>query len=357
MSGDYNVTLSMVNDTCNAAANPLLARPSTVPHPAGATTQTTAVLPVGSAGYTQIAAWIARAAATHDEADALPAGRPVPGRRPAGQPGRLWRWWRAGQPADTVANPPGASGQKLSFLYFQRCVNPVLNTPLPVRIGGNTTTNTCAAGGCHDNVSGTGGALRLLGSAAPVDASALPDARARQRHVQELLLIARGKRGRQSRPEPPAEQAAGAQHTARGRPGLRDGGRPIAAQLIRYWINHPMPAGRTNSAPRPTPCSPLPTRLWAPATSIDPTPDAEPPHTAACTRPAPVARSPAGMGADAALAVQAGAHGRHGADATRLPPRPKKPVSACRSPTPFWNCTPARVAATRCSTWSNANAG
>jgi hypothetical protein len=58
--GDYNVTLSLINDTCNAAANPLLARPSTVPHPAGATTQTTAVLPVGSAGYTQISAWISQ---------------------------------------------------------------------------------------------------------------------------------------------------------------------------------------------------------------------------------------------------------------------------------------------------------
>ena len=57
-SGDYNVTLSLINDTCNAAANPLLARPATVPHPAGATTQTTALLPAGSAGYNQIAAWI-----------------------------------------------------------------------------------------------------------------------------------------------------------------------------------------------------------------------------------------------------------------------------------------------------------
>ena len=57
--GDYNVTLSMVSDTCNAAANPLLSRPSTVPHPAGATGQASAVLPVGSAGYSKIAAWIA----------------------------------------------------------------------------------------------------------------------------------------------------------------------------------------------------------------------------------------------------------------------------------------------------------
>ena len=57
--GDYNVTLGMINDTCNAAANPLLSRPSTVPHPAGATTQTTPVLATGSAGYNAIAAWIA----------------------------------------------------------------------------------------------------------------------------------------------------------------------------------------------------------------------------------------------------------------------------------------------------------
>jgi hypothetical protein len=58
--GDYNVTLSMISNTCNVAANALLARPSTVPHPSGALTQTTALLPVGSAGYNQIAAWITR---------------------------------------------------------------------------------------------------------------------------------------------------------------------------------------------------------------------------------------------------------------------------------------------------------
>ncbi|MEO8058648.1 MAG: hypothetical protein ABI671_10005 [Burkholderiales bacterium] len=56
--GDYNVSLSMISDTCNAASNYLLSRPSTVPHPAGATGQTTAVLPVGSANYTTIANWI-----------------------------------------------------------------------------------------------------------------------------------------------------------------------------------------------------------------------------------------------------------------------------------------------------------
>jgi hypothetical protein len=56
--GDYNVTLTMVSDTCNAAQNYLLQRPSTIPHPAGAAGQTTAVLPVGSANYNKIASWI-----------------------------------------------------------------------------------------------------------------------------------------------------------------------------------------------------------------------------------------------------------------------------------------------------------
>jgi hypothetical protein len=61
--GDYNVTLTMVSDACHPASNFLLSRPSTVPHPAGAAgltpPQTTAALPVGSAGYNTIAAWIA----------------------------------------------------------------------------------------------------------------------------------------------------------------------------------------------------------------------------------------------------------------------------------------------------------
>ena len=56
--GDLGVTLSMVNDTCNVSRNYLLQRPSTVPHPLGATTQTTALLPVGSTAYNTIAAWI-----------------------------------------------------------------------------------------------------------------------------------------------------------------------------------------------------------------------------------------------------------------------------------------------------------
>jgi hypothetical protein len=56
--GDYNVTLSMVSNSCTPAANALLQRPSTVPHPSGASGQTAALLPAGSSGYLAISNWI-----------------------------------------------------------------------------------------------------------------------------------------------------------------------------------------------------------------------------------------------------------------------------------------------------------
>ena len=59
-AGDYNNTLTMISDTCKPTdpSNYLLSEPSTIPHPAGATGQTVAVLPAGSANYTTIANWI-----------------------------------------------------------------------------------------------------------------------------------------------------------------------------------------------------------------------------------------------------------------------------------------------------------
>jgi hypothetical protein len=65
--GDYNVTLTMISNACSpstVASNALLQRPSTVPHPAGAVGQTTAVLPAGSPGYNAIATWISTGCST-----------------------------------------------------------------------------------------------------------------------------------------------------------------------------------------------------------------------------------------------------------------------------------------------------
>lgn len=72
---------------------------------------------------------------------------------------------------DDVSNPAATEGRHLSFTYFQACVQPVLSTPQ----AGPAGNNTCAAGGCHDSVTGTGGALRLDGAAAAVDPALSPD--------------------------------------------------------------------------------------------------------------------------------------------------------------------------------------
>jgi len=62
--GDYNVTLTMISNACNPASNYLLKKPSTAPHPIGAvagpaSAPAPAVIPVGSAKYNTLAAWIA----------------------------------------------------------------------------------------------------------------------------------------------------------------------------------------------------------------------------------------------------------------------------------------------------------
>jgi hypothetical protein len=68
-----------------------------------------------------------------------------------------------------VSNPVGVTGQKLSFAYFQKCINPIFVARLQINIGGAISTNTCAGSGCHDNATGTGGALRVVANAQPVD--------------------------------------------------------------------------------------------------------------------------------------------------------------------------------------------
>jgi hypothetical protein len=58
VTGDYNATLTMINNACAPSSNPLLSKPSTVPHPADAKGAAGAVLPLGSVNYNTIADWI-----------------------------------------------------------------------------------------------------------------------------------------------------------------------------------------------------------------------------------------------------------------------------------------------------------
>ena len=70
---------------------------------------------------------------------------------------------------ESIENPPGAGGQKLSFAYFQRCVYPIFLAELPIHQGNVSSINTCAGSGCHDNTNGTGGAFRVVQNAATID--------------------------------------------------------------------------------------------------------------------------------------------------------------------------------------------
>lgn len=69
----------------------------------------------------------------------------------------------------TVSNESATGGQKLSFAYFQRCINPIFLAQLPIPGSPSAATNTCAGSGCHDNANGTGGAFRVIPSATNVD--------------------------------------------------------------------------------------------------------------------------------------------------------------------------------------------
>jgi hypothetical protein len=191
---------------------------------------------------------------------------------------RLRRRRRAGQPAHTSATHPAPAGRSCpsctssvasTRCSSRRCPSASMASPPPTPARPVAATTTPAAP-----------AVRCACWAAPlaVDATRRGRRGAGQRHVQELLLIARGKRGRQSRPEPPAEQAAGAQHAARRRPDLRDVPTTLRPSASATGSTAPCPPGRTSSAARPTPCSPLRTRPRVPATPIDRHPDAAPAH-------------------------------------------------------------------------------
>jgi hypothetical protein len=142
-----------------------------------------------------------------------------------------------------VSNPPGTSGQKLSFLYFQRCVNPVLDTPLPIRINAIATTNTCAASGCHDNTSGTGGALRLVGGAPAVDATAAVDV-VRASDMYKNYYSSLGESVVGSPDQSRLLNKPLVRNTLHGGGLIFESADDPAAKRIRYWINRPMAAGQ-----------------------------------------------------------------------------------------------------------------
>ena len=153
-----------------------------------------------------------------------------------------------GSPLDnppSVQNPPGSTGQKLSFIYFQKCINPIFLAQLQINQNGTVSTNTCAGSGCHDTVTGTGGAFRVVPTAAEVDTTdpANTPELIRMSDMYKNFYSAQG------------EVVLGTPTQSRliAKPLLLNvlhGGGQIFpndqdphVKLMEYWISHPVPAG------------------------------------------------------------------------------------------------------------------
>jgi hypothetical protein len=146
----------------------------------------------------------------------------------------------------TVSNPAVVAGKSLSFAYFQRCINPIFLAQLPIQLGGTVSSNTCAGSGCHDNTTGTGGALRVIASATAIDLSdpANTPAVIRASDMYKNFYSAQGA----------VVVGSVAQSRLLSKPlllGVLHGGGLIFAsqddpnaKLIQYWISHPAPQGQ-----------------------------------------------------------------------------------------------------------------
>ena len=142
-----------------------------------------------------------------------------------------------------VSNPVGTTGQKLSFAYFQKCINPIFLARLQINIGGAISTNTCAGSGCHDNTTGTGGALRVVANAQLVDLAGTADT-IRASDMYKNFYSAQGS----------VVIGSTTQSRLLAKPlvqGVLHGGGLIFAndqdpnaKLIEYWITHPSPNGQ-----------------------------------------------------------------------------------------------------------------
>lgn len=145
-----------------------------------------------------------------------------------------------------VNNPGGVSGQKLSFAYFQKCINPIFLAKLQINQNGVVSTNTCAGSGCHDNTTGTGGAFRVVPTAQPLNVADPANTAAviRASDMYKNFYSAQG------------EVVLGslAQSRLLAKPLLLNvlhGGGLIFAndqdpnvKLIQYWISRPVPQGQ-----------------------------------------------------------------------------------------------------------------
>ena len=146
----------------------------------------------------------------------------------------------------SVQNPPASGGQKLSFVFFQKCINPIFLAQLQINQGGVVSTNTCSSSGCHDNITGTGGALRIVQSAQAVNL-ADPANTADVVRTTDIYKNFYSSQGSTVIGTPLQSRLLTKPLTLNV---LHGGGVVFAdqtdanAKLIAYWIGRPMPAGQ-----------------------------------------------------------------------------------------------------------------
>jgi hypothetical protein len=147
-----------------------------------------------------------------------------------------------GNPA-SVQNPAVVTGQRLSFAYFQRCINPIFTTQLQAISGGGT--NSCAGSGCHADATGTGGALRIVPSAQPVDLNnpANTPAVIRATDIYKNFYSAQGEVVIGVPTQSRLLQKPLLLNVLHGGGQILSGLNDPNAKLIQYWITHPAPTG------------------------------------------------------------------------------------------------------------------
>ena len=144
-----------------------------------------------------------------------------------------------------VDNPLEVSGQKLSFVYFQRCINPIFLAQLKINRNGAVSTNTCAGGGCHDNTTGTGGALRVVGSAEAVDLADPANTQEviRASDMYKNFYSAQGSTIIGSPTQSRLLAKPLLMNVLHGGGLVFESEQDPNARLIAYWITHPVPEG------------------------------------------------------------------------------------------------------------------
>jgi hypothetical protein len=151
-----------------------------------------------------------------------------------------------------VQNPSTTGGATLAFPYFQKCIFPIFLKQLTITQNGVTSTNTCAGAGCHDSNTGTGGALRVIVAAtaisdADVAAAATDSATATTIRASDMYKNFYSAQGTTVFGSPIQSRLFDKPLVLNV---LHGGGRIFAsesdpnAQLIAYWISHPVPSGQ-----------------------------------------------------------------------------------------------------------------